>query len=221
MTTAAVFGLEMPGGDVIGQWVLRLLAVAGGAAVGGLVIGLITQGLARLLTTRPVPRMPLNIIRLLGAIVCGWIVALLLFGGGLGGLGSGSGWSLFGGAGGPGGGSGKEPPPATTGREGGTGRDSGPRDTSKTPPTEGMTLDIEVLPERDAYRVSRPGGGSERFDFQGLTDYLLKQQKATPPLTGVRISPGKSDPDAPAVRSIITWAEKHGLYAGTPPNQSP
>jgi hypothetical protein len=216
MTTPVPFGLDLPGGDQIGQLVLRVLAVAGAAAVGGLVLGLVTQGLSRMLTTRPVPRVPLNIIRVLGAVVCGWLAYLLVFGMGLGGLGGGGGSSLFGGAG-SGGGTGKEAAPAATGRQGETGRDGGPRETSKVSPAEGVTLDVEVLPEPDAYRVALPGGGSRKFDFEQLKDYLLEQKKATPPLAGIRVSPGKSDPDAPAVRRVTTWAEKQGLYKGTPP----
>jgi len=220
MTTAAPFGLEMPGGDLIGQWVLRILAVAGAAAVGGLAIGLITQGLSRLLTTRPVPRVPLNIIRLLGAVVCGWLVALMLFGGPVGGFGGGGGWWPFGSAGGgAGGGSGKEPPPATTGREGGTGRESGPRETGKAAP--GLTLQVELLPEYPAvYRVQTPGG-PRKFKFDELTAYLLEQKKATPPVTGIQVSEESSDPNAPAVTRLTEWARRNGLSAVTPPRPPP
>jgi hypothetical protein len=212
----ALFGLDLPGGDQIGQWVLRILAVAGAAAVGGLTIGLITQGLSRLLTTRPVPRIPLNIVRVLGAIVCGWLAALLLFGGGPGGIGGGGGWSLFGGAGG-GGSTGKET--ATTAREGGTGRESGPRETGKSGPTDGLTLEVEVLPRSPAlYRVQAPGKSARELDFDHLTDYLLEQKKATPAVTAIQVSPGLSDPRAPAVTRIIDWArDKGGLRVVNPP----
>ncbi len=222
MTTPAAFGLDMPAGDVIGQWVLRLLAVAGGAAVGGFGVGLITQGLSRLLTTRPVPRTPLNIVRLLGAVVCGWVVALLVFGGGFGGLGGGGGWGLFGGGGGPGGGTGKAPPPAETGRrEGDTGQEGRPRETAKAGPAEGRTLLVEVLPEYPArYRVQTPDG-PRTFPFEELTDYLLGQKKATPPLTGIRVSADRSDPNAPAVTRLTEWAGRNNLNAVTPPSSGP
>ena len=58
--TPTPFGLDLPASDAIGQWVLRILGVVGAAALGGLVVGLVTQGLSRLLTTKPVPRVPLN-----------------------------------------------------------------------------------------------------------------------------------------------------------------
>jgi hypothetical protein len=201
--------------DQIGQWVLRILAIAGAAAVVGFGAGLITQGLSRLLTTRSVPRLPLNIIRILGAVVGGWLAAVLLFGGGPGGFGGGGGWSLFGGAGGGSGATGKAPPAAETGRG------ETPRETGKASPGEGITLEVEVLPRRDAYRVQAPDGGSQELNFHDLTEYLLKQKKATPPVTAVQVSPGESDPGAPAVTRVIEWARNNGLKAVTPPRPSP
>jgi hypothetical protein len=213
MTTPIPFALDLPPSDSMGQWLLRILAVVGGAAIGGLTIGLITQGLSRLLTTRPVPRVPLQIVRLLGAIVCGWIVAIFMFGGGLGGLGGGGGWGLSGG-GGPGG-SGKEQPPVTA-RSAGTGRDSG-----KAGPGGGLMLQVEVLPEYPAvYRVHTPGG-PRTYKFEELTAYLLEQKKATPPVTGIEVSEESSDPNAPAVLRLTEWARKNGLSAVTPPRPSP
>jgi len=214
--TLPPFALDLPAGDTIGQFVLRVLAVVGGAAVGGFAMGLITQGLSRLVTTRPVPRVPLLIVRVLGAIACGWVVFLLVFGGGLGGLGGGSGWSLFGGAGGPGGGTGKESPPAATGLAAGTGRDSG-----KAGPGGGLVLQVEVLPEYPAvYRVRTPGG-PRTFKFDDLTNYLLEQKNAKPPLTGIEVSEESSDPNAPAVTRLTEWARKNGLSAVTPPHPGP
>jgi hypothetical protein len=213
--TLPPFALEAPTTDVIGQWVLRILAVAGGAAVGGFAVGLITQGLSRLLTTRPVPRVPLLIVRLLGAVVCGWIVFKLVFGSGLFGLGGGGGLWPFGGSGGSGAGTGKESPPAASGRAGETGRDSG-----KSAPG-GATLVVEVLPEYPAlYRVRTPGG-PRTFKFDELTEYLLVQKKATPPLTGIEVSEESSDPNAPAVRRLTEWARQNGLSAVTPPHPAP
>ena len=211
--TPTPFALDLPGGDQIGQWVLRILAVAGAAAVGGLTVGLVTQGLSRLLTTKPVPRIPLNVVRLLGAVVCGWLATLLLFGGGPGGFGGG-GWSLFGGGGS--GGTGKEQPPAATGRDG------GPRETDKTGPADGVTLEVEVLPKSPAlYRVTEAGQGVRELDFDHLTDYLLERKKVKPPVTAIQVSPGLSDPKAPAVTRIIDWAGRNGLKAVTPPRPAP
>jgi hypothetical protein len=211
MTAALPFGLDLPTTDSIGQWVLRILAVAGAAAIGGFATGLITQGLSRLLTTRPVPRVPLRIVRVLGAIVCGWVVALLL----IGGVGSGGGGGLwpFGG-GGPGGGSGKQAPAASD-RVGGAGREGGPRDTARG---EGRTLVVEVLPEYPAVYRIQTAGGPRTFKFEELTSYLLEQKTAMRPLTGIRVSAERSDLNAPAVTRLTEWARKHGLM---PPNVAP
>jgi hypothetical protein len=196
--------------DQIGKWVLGILSIIGAAAVVGLGAGLVTQGLSRLLTTRPVPRVPLNIIRVLGAVVGGWIAFYLVFGNGLGGFGGGGGLWPFGGGGT--GGTAKEQPAAATGRQG------EPRETAKTGSAGGLTLEVEVLPRRDSYRVQTPGGGSREFDFEHLTEYLLEQKKATPPLTGIQVSPGQSDPNAPAVTRVVEWArDKGGLRVVNPP----
>jgi hypothetical protein len=211
MTMPTLFALDLPASDVLGQWLLRILAVVGAAAVGGFGVGLITQGLSRMLTTRPVPRVPLLIVRVLGAVVCGWVVALLLFGGGLGGLGGGGGWSL-GGGGGPGGATAKERPAATGRTE---------RETGQTGRGDGRTLQVEVLPQYPApYRV-QTAGGPRTFYFDELKTYLLEQKKATPPLTGIQVSEESSDPNAPAVTRLTEWARKNDLNVVTPPRPAP
>ena len=213
-----LFGVDLSASDTIGRWVLHLLAVAGAAAVGGLTIGLITQGLSRLLTTRPVPRTPLQIIRVLGAIVSGWLLWMLLISGFGGGGGSGSGWWPFGGAGsGPAGTSGKESTSTAISSRG----DTGPRETGRLSPPTGRTLQIEVLPRFPAiYRVQTAGGPRE-FVFEELKAYLLEQKKATPPLTALQVSEGSSAPDAPAVTSLTQWARDNGLTTLKAPNSGP
>src|SRR5262249_10878041 len=66
---------------------VKVLAVVGGATLGAFLVGFVVQALARLLTTQKVPPWPLMGVRLLGAIVAGWLVALWVFGEGGGGLG--------------------------------------------------------------------------------------------------------------------------------------
>jgi len=83
--------LFLPSGN-LGDWLMRGLAVVGAAALGGFGAGLILQLSARLTTTRPAPRPVLRLVRILGAIACGLLVATLLFhAGGPGGGGSGTG----------------------------------------------------------------------------------------------------------------------------------
>jgi hypothetical protein len=78
---------------------LRVLAVAGGAAVGGLALGALTQLLVKVLTAQKLPPWPLWGVRLLGAILGGLLVMLWAFGGGGGGLGGPGGLGLGGGKG--------------------------------------------------------------------------------------------------------------------------
>src|SRR5436305_1007491 len=78
-------------------FVLKVLAVVGGAAVGALVVGLLVQLAARALSRREVPPWALTFVRLLGAVAAGLAVWLLAFGPpGAGGLGGGGGWRPFG-----------------------------------------------------------------------------------------------------------------------------
>jgi hypothetical protein len=68
---------------------------------------------------------------------------------------------------------------------------------------------VDVLPEHDAYLVHTPNG-QHRYDFKGLTDYLEGEQKEKR-LTGIQISPGRSENDAPAVARLSGWASRKGL----------
>ena len=68
--------------------IVRGLAVVGSGVLGGFGIGLLLQGAAKLMTGQKVPRMPLQLVRVLGAVTTGWAAFLLL---------SGSGGSGFGG----------------------------------------------------------------------------------------------------------------------------
>ena len=75
---------------------VKMLAIVGGAALGAVAAGLLIQALARLLGGQKVPRGGLIVIRLLGAVTAGWLVALLVLGGSGSGMGGTGGWSLFG-----------------------------------------------------------------------------------------------------------------------------
>jgi hypothetical protein len=79
-------------------------------------------------------------------------------------------------------------------------------------------LVVEVLPEYPAvYRVNTPDG-ARNFKFEELTAYLLEQKKASPPLTGIRVSADRSDPNAPAVTRLTEWAGRNNLNAVMPPS---
>src|SRR5262245_7662100 len=106
----------------IGMLLLKWLAVIGGAALGGLLSGLLLQLLGRALFHRAIPKPALKLVRLLGAVALGLLVWFWVFGaGGMGGLGGSGGFWPFGAKSGPGSGTG-------TSAEGTT-----PSSTGKTP----------------------------------------------------------------------------------------
>lgn len=77
---------------------VRLMAVAGAAAVGGLFVGFVGRRIGRTVARRDMPRPPLQALRLVGALAGGWVMWLLVFAPGWDGL-IGGGGSLFGGRG--------------------------------------------------------------------------------------------------------------------------
>jgi hypothetical protein len=80
--------------DVAGL-TIRSLAVVGGAVLGGLGVGGLGGLLARATTTRKLPPRFRWVLRSLGGVASGWILALFLFGGGSGlGIGGPGGWGL-------------------------------------------------------------------------------------------------------------------------------
>ena len=78
---------------------IKVLAVVGAAALGALLLGLLVQLVVKLSFAQRVPPWVLWIIRVLGGVLSGWLVALWLFGVGGGGGGSGGGVWPFGGPG--------------------------------------------------------------------------------------------------------------------------
>jgi hypothetical protein len=79
--------------------VIKILAVVGGGVAGGLGLGLLVQLLMRAMAIRNPPRWSILTIRLLGIVICGWFVALWLFGGGGPGIGGTGGWGFGSGSG--------------------------------------------------------------------------------------------------------------------------
>jgi len=88
-STLALWDLQMA--------LLKVLAVAGGAAVGFLLGGWFVQFISRVLLRRKAPRSGLVLTRLLSMTAAGMLVYLWAFGeGGFGGLGGAGGWWPFG-----------------------------------------------------------------------------------------------------------------------------
>ena len=80
-----------PPRDVPAADVIAMLALAGGAAVGYLVVAAVLRLVGRFGMRERVPRFLQVGVRLLGAVAGGALVSLWLFGGGTGGWGSGGG----------------------------------------------------------------------------------------------------------------------------------
>jgi hypothetical protein len=204
-TTAVIVGLFAYSADDI----VRGLAVVGGAVLGGLVVGLLAQLITKAFTGQKVPRWPLFILRLLGAIAAGWLVALFVFGGGGSGLGGLGGWGL---GSGPGKGDGATPTTRVKPGEGEGKKDGGPG-----PVAAGETLRIEVLGEEPlkklevsasrCYRIDR-GDGPQLVTFNEVKDAVKKRQQRSPPLRHIEVVVYKDSPDKDGglVSRLKNWA---------------
>ena len=167
----------LPSGN-LGDWLLRGLAVVGAAALGGFGAGLILQIATRLTTTRQVPRPVLRLIRILGAITCGLLVAFALFhAGGPGGGGSGSGGGKDAGQGLHDTSAGKDTPP--------------PQPKGSTPPA--AELRVVVLNRMDGrnYRVE---GDAEAHTLDEVQALVKQRKSQKPPLQKLVIVLYKDSP---------------------------
>jgi hypothetical protein len=190
----------------LGDWVLRILAIVGAAAVGGLGAGLIVQLSAKFLAAQTVPRPMLQIVRVLGALTCGLLVGYFLFHSG----GSGGGW---GGGEGPGVGRGKD----SNGKK----DDHAEKDSSDKDKQEPADLavgesqvEIEVLLDSTSsgrhYRVT---GQSKAWKLDEIDKMLAQRLKQKPPLKKMVIVVNKNSPDAhtPIVQKLKKLAEEYKL----------
>jgi hypothetical protein len=182
----------------------HVLAVIGAAAVGAFLVGWLAQVAASLLFGQKVPRWPLWIVRALGGVCAGWLVALWLFGGGGGGLGGEGGFGL----GGPG--KGKEQTAATSDGE------KKEKKEAVTPPGEGDTLRIEVLGDAPLKQIAKAGtfDAARRYRVAGERDLrtldevkeLIRRRKeslARLEIVVYRDSPAR---DRPQVAELVGWA---------------
>lgn len=181
---------------------VKILAVVGGGAGGGFGLGLLARLLIRAVTTRKPPRWSMMTVRLLGGVLCAWLVALWLFGGGGPGIGGTGGWGL--GA--------------------GTGRGDGEKiveiDKKKggsAQTLDGESLRIEVLgraglSEADVqaerwYRIETPEG-PRLLNLAGIKEAIDQRQHEQPPLRRIEIVLYKDSPDerVSIVNQLRTWA---------------
>ncbi len=141
----------------------KVLAVLGGALLGGVFVALAAQGATKLFTGQTMPRWMVRLVGVLGGIVGGWIVALLLSSGGGGGEGPG----------GPGSGSvGIGIPSGQTGHQ-----ETAPTSRSENNSTNrstAETLRVDVLEQPEVRRLAGEEGVTARryFRIQGRSDLL-------------------------------------------------
>jgi hypothetical protein len=193
---------------------VKLLAVLGGALVSGLLVGFLTGTMVKLLTKRqqPLPPLPRRVIRLGGAIIGGWIVAMFVFGPG--------GWG-FGPGGGPGSGDGDDHGPGTTER----GKPHPTPPPTLPPATDIKTrppLRVEVLgpdplraiggPTADLnrrYRVETPQGKRVLLNLTEVKVLISKAVEEDPPLRHIKVIWYRDSPadDKGWITNLIKWAE--------------
>lgn len=162
--------------------VVKILAVVGGGVGGGLALGLLAQLLMRAMTVRKPPRWSILMVRLLSGAICGWLVALWLFGGGGPGIGGTGGWGF-----GSGSGKGEDSEKAVeVGKKDGDGK-------AETP--IGQTLRIEVLGNAALSPSDIQGGRRYRLNreqgplltFAEIKEMVRKRQQEQPSLRYLEI----------------------------------
>ena len=184
----------------------KILAIVGGAVVGALALGLLAQLLARAFTTQKMPRWPLLVVRLLGGVIGGWLVALWVLGGGGAGFGGLGGWGL-------GSGPGKGPEANEVAKkEGENGKHDGDRDT----PRYETAMHIEVLGKPVLSQAEFRAGRLYRLDvndsgllltFAEVKEAVKKRQDQQPPLRRIVIVLYKDSPEEhlQVVSQLRSW----------------
>jgi hypothetical protein len=187
----------------VGDLLVKVLAVLGAAALGAVGMGLATQLAARLIRAKPLPRLILTTIRLMAAVVGGWLVALLLFHSG------GSGWGWGTGTGGIGG-------SADEGKDK-AGRDDkkGLFATDKEPEATEDSLRVEVLiPEKErSDRYYRVEDQNRYLSLEEVRQQIRERAARSSPLKFLNIILYKNSPDESKqqVQALEEVAKDQGL----------
>jgi hypothetical protein len=201
MTAAALWAFGWATPDNFGELVVKVLAVAGGVLVGGLGSGLLLQLLVRMTTAARVPKWMVQVVRVLGAVAGGWIVALFVFGSGTG--------------------TGKEGTGAGTGVEASAREEPGTRETAPERGTAraaaDKTLRVDVLVNRrDNVTGFRPEGQTDLLGLDGLEKYVRTRREQAPALRRLElvIYLNSPDRDSGPVKELLAWARREGLETG-------
>jgi hypothetical protein len=188
--------------------VVKILAVVGGGVAGGLGLGLLWQLLMRALTTRKLSGWPVVVVRLFGTVICGWLVALWLFGGGGPGIGGMGGWGF---GSGPGKGEGQKTTEVAKKDK------DGKKDNadSKSPAAETLRIEVlggDALKKQDldvsrCYRIDS-GEGTRLLTFAEIKEAIKARQQKQPPLHRIELVLYKDSPDqrVPLVSQLKMWA---------------
>ena len=201
--------------------VLKFLAVAGGALVGGLLSGFVGRAATRMLTTRPMPLWSVRTLRVAGGVVSGWLVYLYLASGGGTGVGGPGGNK-------PGAGN-KEKAVATKPPE----KERTKKEDKR--PVAGEPVRVEILGEKALkalkqptrpYRGYRFQGDEEKklYDLDGLKAVLRERRQKDPSLRVVLVIYKDSpDRELPVVAELAEWLTKEEITwePAEPPEYSP
>lgn len=187
--------------------VVKVLAVIGGGVLGGLGSGLLAQLLARAFAMKKLSRWPVLTVRLLGGVICGWLVALWLFGGGGAGIGGMGGWGF-----GSGTGKGESEQTSKVVKKEGEGKKD--ESTTQTPADETLRIEVlgsDVLKKADqdlsrCYRIDTEEGPRFRT-FEEIKEAIRKRQEKQPPLRRIEIVLYKDSPEehVPVVSRLRAW----------------
>jgi hypothetical protein len=190
-----------------------LLAVAGGAAIGGLLTGFLVKVIVKATTTQTMPRGLVNVFRVLGGLICGWLVFLLM-------QGVGDGWG--GGPGGEGNGSGSTNIPVSTDKNTKPPPEKD-KDKDKGTPERQGSLYVEVLNNDEIEAAMGPGAvasgryyhikGEEMKNLLTLSEVKekIKGQKKPPENLYIVTGPNRPDRTVPRVKDLDTWARRQGI----------
>jgi hypothetical protein len=184
------------------EGLVKILAIVGAAGGGGMGLGLLMQLLVRTATIRKPPRWSVLTVRLLGGVICGWLVALWLFGGGGPGIGGTGGMGLG----------------SPTGEGNGEKTiEIGKKNNGAAKTSVGESLVIEVLGrahltesqirEERWYRIETTDG-PRMLTFAEVKRAIHNRQQQQPPLRRIEIVLYKDSPDerVPIVSQLRTWA---------------
>jgi hypothetical protein len=179
-----------------------VLAIVGGAALGGLLTGFVVRMIVKATTAQNMPRGLQNLFRVLGGVIAGWVVALFVLGTGGGGAGEGPGE-----------------------KDKGTfvSKDTpAQKDQTRGPERRG-TLSVEVLNNEEIqaalgeqaldsgryYRIK----GTDSKDLLTLDEVKDKIKEEKPPLKRLNVvtGPGRPGRQVPRVNELASWADKQGI----------